>query len=639
MKFLCPNCKAKYQISDEKIAGRTLKMDCRRCNHPIVIRGNAPEAMEALAEQEPKPAAPATSRPGAAAAPARRTGSSHVGPAPARSSRSALGADFRKPGAAPAAPARPSALDQWHVAINDVPVGPMRREEVAKKIAAGAVTPDSLTWREGFDDWRPLRDVAELAALLRKAAPPPPAGAPIPRGAIPAAPPAAQPRPARPPTGRVQTASPVPAERPAARGNVVPIGGRLGAAAAPALDELEDEGFVDDEPTRVGSAIDFAAMDGEARAEEERVRGEADRARRSEEERARRDEETRKEEEARLRQAEEQRKAAAAPIKGEVRDEDAFDPFGLGPAASSAGSLGAGLGAAAPSSPGLATPAPIAAAFAAPPPQTASAAYAPPPRRGLPVGAWIAIAGATAFGVVLAIMVGTKLILTPPAPAVAATLPTPSSPTQEPRTAELDLDPAPPEPAAPEPPTPAAPEVAQEGPARPPRAGNGNSNSSGSGSGNQGSTNQAGGAPTAAAQAPRLSAEDQARLDRLAADDDGQGAAPLAINRPNSILAEERRPTGEGLNEDQLRTVVLRERSGVERCYQTAIRQIGRAPTMRLDVDVTIGSTGTVTSARARGQDLAGITECVERSVRRWRFPVSGGVTQTSIPFVFQGTE
>jgi len=44
MKFLCPNCKAKYQISDEKIAGRTLKMDCRRCNHPIVIRGEQSEA-------------------------------------------------------------------------------------------------------------------------------------------------------------------------------------------------------------------------------------------------------------------------------------------------------------------------------------------------------------------------------------------------------------------------------------------------------------------------------------------------------------------------------------------------------------------------------------------------------------------
>ena len=39
MKFLCPNCKAKYQIADEKISGRTLRMNCRKCGHDIVIRG------------------------------------------------------------------------------------------------------------------------------------------------------------------------------------------------------------------------------------------------------------------------------------------------------------------------------------------------------------------------------------------------------------------------------------------------------------------------------------------------------------------------------------------------------------------------------------------------------------------------
>ncbi|MFW6051858.1 MAG: zinc-ribbon domain-containing protein, partial [Myxococcota bacterium] len=39
MKFLCDNCKAKYQIADEKIAGRTLKMKCRKCGHDILIRG------------------------------------------------------------------------------------------------------------------------------------------------------------------------------------------------------------------------------------------------------------------------------------------------------------------------------------------------------------------------------------------------------------------------------------------------------------------------------------------------------------------------------------------------------------------------------------------------------------------------
>ena len=101
------------------------------------------------------------------------------------SAPSALGADFRR-GSSIAPEARPvesrtSVLDQWHVAINDVPVGPMRREEVSRKIATGAVTQDSLAWREGFDDWRPVRDIPELAALLRKAEPIPSRGMPAPR--------------------------------------------------------------------------------------------------------------------------------------------------------------------------------------------------------------------------------------------------------------------------------------------------------------------------------------------------------------------------------------------------------------------------------------------------------------------------
>jgi predicted Zn finger-like uncharacterized protein len=39
MKFLCRNCKAKYQIADEKVAGRTLRMTCQQCGEPIVVRG------------------------------------------------------------------------------------------------------------------------------------------------------------------------------------------------------------------------------------------------------------------------------------------------------------------------------------------------------------------------------------------------------------------------------------------------------------------------------------------------------------------------------------------------------------------------------------------------------------------------
>ena len=37
MKFLCPSCKAKYQIADEKVIGRTVKMKCRQCGRLIEI--------------------------------------------------------------------------------------------------------------------------------------------------------------------------------------------------------------------------------------------------------------------------------------------------------------------------------------------------------------------------------------------------------------------------------------------------------------------------------------------------------------------------------------------------------------------------------------------------------------------------
>src|SRR5690606_21095851 len=124
-------------------------------------------------------------------------------------------------------------------------------------------------WREGFDDWRPLKSVPELAELLRRAAPPPPSRA------LPRAVPPGGPRPARPPAQRLPPQSPSPqgsrpaeASRPAARGNVVPIGGRAGAAAAPAVEDFAEDS-PDDEPTRVGSSLDLIRAEEERRAEEE----------------------------------------------------------------------------------------------------------------------------------------------------------------------------------------------------------------------------------------------------------------------------------------------------------------------------------------------------------------------------------
>jgi hypothetical protein len=57
----------------------------------------------------------------------------------------------------------------WYVGINHVSVGPLRMSELHSKAAVGAVTPDSLVWRDGFENWQPLRTFPELLAVVDEA--------------------------------------------------------------------------------------------------------------------------------------------------------------------------------------------------------------------------------------------------------------------------------------------------------------------------------------------------------------------------------------------------------------------------------------------------------------------------------------
>ena len=64
MKFLCPQCSAKYKIADAKVAGRPkAKMKCRQCEHVIEIH-KAPKVTESVA---PGPAESPAAAPKAAA--------------------------------------------------------------------------------------------------------------------------------------------------------------------------------------------------------------------------------------------------------------------------------------------------------------------------------------------------------------------------------------------------------------------------------------------------------------------------------------------------------------------------------------------------------------------------------------------
>jgi predicted Zn finger-like uncharacterized protein len=311
MKFICPSCKAKYQIADEKVADHAVRMKCRKCARVIRITQRGAELAESAAPSKPqasavtpapRPTGGALSRPsrpsatslaprpplvgsglsaprpssamkppprpsGVSPKPAAASGgaaqtplrSAAQGPEPAQNASGprAAGAAGKATGAVAAkavpaarnaaaaavaqgnalakkgialakdatpakargAPAAPKALtpnkgaavaprtsveahaqspevappssdsalagaftaavqapgtdldtvgDEWFVGINGVPVGPIKLAELRSKAASGAVTRESLVWRDGFEEWKPLGTFPELVAVVEE---------------------------------------------------------------------------------------------------------------------------------------------------------------------------------------------------------------------------------------------------------------------------------------------------------------------------------------------------------------------------------------------------------------------------------------------------------------------------------------
>jgi len=275
MRFLCEQCKAKYQIADEKVAGKTVRMKCRKCGHLIEVKAEVTET--SVSTKAPQPDAPeendatrvgvdinammklssgATTKPASPAAPGAPR------PAPA-APRPALATSLAS--AKPRTPSRPpqqssalagafqksvakdderamveiSTSSEWYVAINGVPVGPVRISELRRKASVGAVNEESLVWQEGMEEWRPLRTIPELVAILHEGlsaerpslVTPAPNPASAPKPAPPRAAPATRPDPSR-------SAPTAPAARD--RNNVVSLASRLATAEKLEPEEIAD---------------------------------------------------------------------------------------------------------------------------------------------------------------------------------------------------------------------------------------------------------------------------------------------------------------------------------------------------------------------------------------------------------------
>ncbi len=118
MKFDCDNCGTRYNIADEKVRRKVLKIRCRVCEHVITVRGADLERQAPDAEGDDAPAPLA---------------------------------------------------DGWFAAPDGEEIGPMPLERLQGMVEVGEVGVDTLVWCEGMPDWIAVGAVPELVPHLPKA--------------------------------------------------------------------------------------------------------------------------------------------------------------------------------------------------------------------------------------------------------------------------------------------------------------------------------------------------------------------------------------------------------------------------------------------------------------------------------------
>jgi predicted Zn finger-like uncharacterized protein len=649
MNFVCDRCKQKYHVADEKLRGRAVtRFRCKKCEHVIELDLAASEAATAatapveeepatmtgptLATPAPKPlttvpisrpraptmvggpaASPGIPGPAGVPKPPVRTRAATVTGAAVAAAKPALRAPERSTSAILNA-----SETGWYAGIRDLPVGPLTRKELLAKVQSGDVTADTLVWREGLDDWRPLRNVAELGDMLRAGAQKLSGSLLDEMGKRPAPPRSAQ---------------------------VVPIGAARGASSRPAAPD-EDE-----EATRItGLDPAIAAMAARALAkpkvgdpaseEETLVNGRKLGAaspitpvgpKLSEEELAMgatldSSAAPPKERPAAVFPAPATAPAVPPPA-GDFGADDLPEnlfakPAKPEPAKPAALSLGADLGGpAALAAPSLA-PAPLAPPVSGPTSVAPTYSMAPStpapaqPRGGLSAAVLVLIGGVLVSGVGLGIYIGRANTAPAPAPAPApATAPTIAAPSVA---APVAVNPAQAEPAAPaaEPAAPAAPTAEAPTPAEA-RTNGGRSHTSGSHP--RTNTNAA----------PALTAEQRAALRELGAQPGavtaGGPVGNTTLRTTQAPSAGGGNPTGESEQARANRSMrVFRDSRVADNCWQQVLRQNPALRSGSVTIQYTVSNQGRFTNIEVMNSPDPRFTQCI-RSRSGGIAPMGGG--------------
>jgi predicted Zn finger-like uncharacterized protein len=140
MKIACQSCGAKYSIADDKVQGKKVfKIKCKKCGSDIIVRGD-----QASPGDSPS--------------------------ADVSAGLAAVGADqFPEDEATRVVGGSGDNDPIWHAAIDDNNTGPFSLAQLKQFAASGQVNGETSVWKDGFADWKPVKDVPELAVQLLSA--------------------------------------------------------------------------------------------------------------------------------------------------------------------------------------------------------------------------------------------------------------------------------------------------------------------------------------------------------------------------------------------------------------------------------------------------------------------------------------
>lgn len=609
MKFLCDNCKAKYQIADEKVAGKTVRMKCRKCGHQIEVRAAVTESTSLAPPARPglsvptsgglSPLAAPPPRPPVPARPLATSLSQTKPKAPSAPAGALAGAFQRNLSDAPDAsvpdaqqegtgPLALSVSDEWYVAINGVPVGPVRISELRRKAATGAVTEDSLCWQEGLEEWRPIKSIPELATLVREAAQggmrpsmvsapdiPPSVRSNIPPGVSARPPMPSAPSFSSPQGGALAPAAPnfdATAAMPMPPG-AMPAGTRPLAPPAPLATGRNNVVPIRPAPSNERASDDFGLGLGLGAAATAAAPSLAP-------------------QQPMFSQA-----PATSPLAPPITvPSPVADPFAVPPPPAGAGSL-APLGTTPPiNAPGYHESAPPIAPVLAPP----VPAQQQPPPRSVPLWFWPVLLLALGFGG------GLAFIAFRPAPAPAPVV------IQVPATATATAAPS------------ATVAVDKGDIPPPPPAG-------------ETTPNEPGGGKTASAAKPgakvAAAAKPTADTPQKAGGLDLGGLVPGAGGPNVNAGSSSGGGGGGGLDQAGVERVVAAHRAGVKRtCWERG--GADQKSSVNVTINATVAPNGSVASTSSSGDDPV-VAKCIENQVKSWQFSAPGASQQIAIPFKF----